>query len=385
VVVVGSATLYAVRLVARRREAELARLVTERTLELTRLVDLAEQINRGTRVEDVLDHVYESLRGVIPYDRVGLALLDEGRIVLRALWSRSEARHVEIGKGYEAPIASSSLKEVLEAGRPRILNDLEAYLAAHPDSESTRRIVREGIRSSLTLPLRSEGVPVGAVFFSSFRSGVYDESHARLLAGIAGHLSIVVTKSRLYEDLLLTKARLEAANVELTRLASADPLTGLANRRAFDEALESEWRRAFRSRVPLAVLMVDVDHFKAYNDHFGHAAGDVCLREVARALSSRVRRAGDVVARWGGEEFAAILYDCNAEDARLMAERVRDVVAQRRIPHPGSPTGFLTVSVGGASEVPHAAEDSGALPRKADEALYAAKRTGRNRSEVLGA
>jgi diguanylate cyclase (GGDEF)-like protein len=91
------------------------------------------------------------------------------------------------------------------------------------------------------------------------------------------------------------------------------------------------------------------------------------------------------VARWGGEEFAAILFDCGPEDTRVMAERVRDVVVQRRIPHQASPTGFLTVSVGGASEVPHTAEDPWALPRKADEALYAAKRTGRNRSEVLGA
>lgn len=383
VALAGAGTVRFVRLVARRREAELARLVAERTAELARLVDIAEQVNRGHRVDEVLDHVYDSLREVIPYDRVGLALLDEDRLVLRALWSRSEARRVEIAKGYEAPVASSSLREVLETGEPRILNDLEAYLAAHPESESTRRIVQEGVRSSLTLPLRSEGVPVGVVFFSSFEKGVYDASHARLLAGIAGHLSMIVAKSRLYDDLVAARASLEAANRELERLASADALTGLPNRRAFDEALATEWRRAGRAQSPVTILLADVDQFKAFNDLYGHGEGDVCLREVARALASRVKRAGDMVARWGGEEFAAVLHDCGPEEARLVAERLRDVVAQRRIPHAGSSTGFVTVSVGAASQVPRTGQEPADLVRRADEALYAAKRAGRNRSEVV--
>ncbi|MBK8595875.1 MAG: diguanylate cyclase [Holophagales bacterium] len=304
------------------------------------------------------------------------------RLVLRALWSRSEAQHVEIGKGYEAPIVSSSLKQVLESGKARILDDLEAYLAAHPESESTRRIVSEGIRSSLTLPLRSEGKAVGAVFFSSFRKGAYDDSHVRLLEGIAGHLAIVVTKSRLYDDLLATKASLEAANVELSRLARIDPLTGLLNRRAFDEALSTEWRRAVRFRSPLAVLMVDIDTFKSCNDTCGHAAGDVCLREVATALSSRIQCAGDFVARWGGEEFATILSDCGPGDALRMAEWIRAAAAEKRIPHAGCPSGIVTVSVGGASRVPRSVDEPGGRTSQADEALYAAKRAGRNRSEV---
>ncbi len=381
-VIAAAGGVQVARRVAKRQKSALARLVAQRTAELERLVEIAERVSHGTSLEEVLDHVYESLRTVIPYDRVGLALLDDDRLVLRALWSRSEAQHVEIGKGYEAPIVSSSLKKVLESGKARILDDLEAYLAAHPESESTRRIVSEGIRSSLTLPLRSEGKAVGAVFFSSFRKRAYDETHVRLLEGIAGHLAIVVTKSRLYDDLLATKASLEAANVELSRLARIDPLTGLLNRRAFDEALETEWRRAARFQSPLAVLMIDIDNFKAFNDTYGHAAGDVCLSEVAGALSSRIQRAGDFVARWGGEEFVTVLSDCGQAEALQMAERIRAVVAESRIPHAGCAGGFVTVSVGGASRIPRSEEEPGGLTSLADEALYAAKRAGRNRCEV---
>lgn len=370
---------------ARRRAARLAQVVAERTAELERLVSIAEKVSRGTLLPEVLEHVYDSLHDVIPYDRIGLALLDAERLVLRAVWSRSAARRLEIGEGYEAPITSSSLGNVLERGEPRILNDLVAYLEAHPSSESTRRIVQEGIRSSLTLPLRVEGRPVGAVFFSSFRAGAYHEGHVRLLSGIAGHVSIAITKSRLYEDLLAAKAGLETANAELARLASVDPLTGLANRRVFDDALAREWNRALRAASPMAVLMIDVDHFKSYNDAYGHAAGDDCLREVADVVASAVRRTTDLAARWGGEEFVVVLPDSGPEEAAAVAGKIREALAQRAIPHAASPTGAVTVSIGGAATVATPGQDPSDLPRRADEALYAAKRGGRDRAVVPGA
>jgi diguanylate cyclase (GGDEF)-like protein len=351
--------------------------IAARASELAKVVELNEYINAAIRIEDVLNHVYDSLRGIIPYDRIGLAVLDSDRIVLRAIWGRSERAVTGIKVGYEAPLQSSSLARVLQSGEPRIISDLERYLEDHPESESTRRIVADGIRSSLTLPLRALGEPVGTLFFSSFERGSYDDAHTQFLKQIAGQISLVVAKSKLYEDLLDTKGRLEAANRDLEALATADGLTGLANRRAFDAALRAEWRRAVRSGNPLSLLMIDVDHFKQFNDDHGHIAGDECLQIMATALAAHARRAGDVVARYGGEEFAMLLPDTPPEDAMAIADHIRSNVEVLAYgPNGDEP---MTVSIGVHSLIPYEEGIPASLVQGADDALYQAKRGGRNR------
>ncbi|HEX7707237.1 MAG TPA: diguanylate cyclase [Thermoanaerobaculia bacterium] len=364
---------------AAARETALKFEVERRTAELARLAKLTEIINAAVTLEDVLDHLYENLREIVPYDRIGLALLDEDRIVLRAVWSRGERTATGIEQGYEAPVAGSSLAPLLDTGTPRVIDDLEAYLAEHPDSESTRRILSEGIRSSLTCPLRALGRPVGFIFFSSFEPNTYKAAHVDFLSQIAGHLSLIIGKSRLYEDLLATKGRLESANRELELLASADGLTGLANRRAFDERLDSEWRRAAREGTPLSLLMLDVDLFKALNDRYGHATGDGVLRAIAEVLAGLARRAADLPARYGGEEFAVVLPQCGQEAAAAFAETIRDSVERLAISHEASPTGVLSISIGVATMVPGLGDHPTALIEAADSALYEAKRAGRNR------
>ena len=364
--------------VSARRQSELVREVEARTAELAKLAELTEQINRAVTLEEVLEHLYVSLAAVIPYDRIGLALLSEDRVELRAVWSRGRAETVGIGKGYQSSLAGSSLEKVLESGEPRVIPDLVAYLEAHPDSESTRRILSEGVRSSMTCPLRAMGRPVGFLFFSSFTPGTYDERHVRFMVQIAGHLSLVIGKSQLYDDLLETKRRLEDANRHLEALASADGLTGIANRRAFDLRLDEEWRRHVRTRAPLSLLMIDVDRFKAYNDEFGHTVGDDCLRAVAAVLGANLRRAADLVARFGGEEFAVILPETDEATARAMAERLRTSVEGLRLLRAAS--GVLTVSVGSATLLPGTGRSAAELVQAADAALYEAKRAGRNRA-----
>lgn len=278
-------------------------------------------------------------------------------------------------------LAQTSLKDVLESGKARIISDLEAYLQSHPESDSTRRIVSEGLRSSLTCPLRAFGRPVGFLFFSSCDRNAYNASHTSFFKQLAGQVSLAITKSRLYEDLLATKARLETANHELEALATADGLTGLSNRRAFDEALETEWRRATRTRKPLSLLIVDVDSFKAFNDRYGHLAGDDCLRRVAGMLALTVRRAGDVAARYGGEEFAILLPDTPLPNAAVVAEEIRRNVQMLGIPHDSSGVArVVTVSVGFASTMREGGEEANALVRAADAALYEAKTSGKNRA-----
>lgn len=177
-------------------------------------------------------------------------------------------------------------------------------------------------------------------------------------------------------------AELEEVNRELRHLSSTDGLTGLANRRLFDEVLASEWARARRHHEPLALLMLDIDFFKKYNDRYGHLAGDDCLRRVAGQIRSALHRAGDLAARYGGEEFAVIAPGIDAEGALALAEGIRQAIEGQAIPHADAPGGSVTVSIGVALLIP-AEEAPQILIAQADRALYQAKSNGRNRVEGL--
>ena len=170
---------------------------------------------------------------------------------------------------------------------------------------------------------------------------------------------------------------MRAAHQALANLAKIDGLTGIANRRSFDESLEAESRRAARGSEPLALLMVDVDHFKLYNDHYGHQRGDECLRTVALLLASCARRPGDSVARYGGEEFALLLPATDIGGAMLIADRILAGLSGMAMEHNGAPSRVVSVSVGVASG---GGRDPAGLVREADQALYRAKRVGRGRA-----
>jgi diguanylate cyclase (GGDEF)-like protein len=171
---------------------------------------------------------------------------------------------------------------------------------------------------------------------------------------------------------------LRSANEHLEQLALIDPLSGLANRRNFDETLSRNWKEAIRQRRPVGLLMIDVDHFKLFNDRYGHVQGDACLRRVGKLLMNFACRPGDLSARYGGEEFAVLLPGASLGGARLVAERLRHAVEELCIAHADSPLGQVTVSVGAASLVPSLGDSAKGLIEAADEGLYAAKRGGRN-------
>ncbi|MDF0498168.1 diguanylate cyclase [Bradyrhizobium yuanmingense] len=173
---------------------------------------------------------------------------------------------------------------------------------------------------------------------------------------------------------------------KLAALATSDGLTGIGNRRHFDERLADEWARAKRDGTPLSLLLVDVDHFKKFNDQYGHQAGDACLRALARILSAQVRRPADLAARYGGEEFALLLPNTDAEGCELVGENVRKALRELGMLHaPNLPSKLVTVSLGGATNMPsQGALDCGTLVAAADRALYAAKESGRDRLVMSG-
>jgi diguanylate cyclase (GGDEF)-like protein len=190
--------------------------------------------------------------------------------------------------------------------------------------------------------------------------------------------SMVVLMS-LYVDLTLLYRRMRQVNAMLAQLASRDGLTGLANRRTFDEMLATEWRRAQRLQQPLALLMLDVDHFKRYNDAYGHLGGDECLRKVAGVIATQGTRPGDLAARYGGEEFAVILPNTDATGAGNLATRIRDGVAALGVAHAQSSLQRVSISAGVAVVQPGAELQPSALIELADKALYQAKHLGRDR------
>ncbi len=178
----------------------------------------------------------------------------------------------------------------------------------------------------------------------------------------------------------LAEQQLAEAYHAVETMAITDALTGLANRRRFDQCLTIEWRRGMRERKPLSILLIDADLFKAYNDTYGHLRGDNCLKQIAEAVQDVVSRPGDLVARFGGEEFAVILPNTAAPGAFQLAQDICAVMCSRQLPHSASPIGVVTISAGSATLVPQLGQPAVALIDCADQALYQAKRNGRNRA-----
>jgi two-component system, chemotaxis family, response regulator WspR len=227
-----------------------------------------------------------------------------------------------------------------------------------------------------------------AVKSASFTAGANDylvklPDTIELIARVRYHSRSYINlqqRDAAYRALRRSQQQLLETNLELQRLTHSDGLTGLSNRRYFDEYLAAEWRRAERDRTELGLLMIDVDNFKSYNDTYGHVRGDEVLKRVATTLQHVANRPADLAARFGGEEFAIVLPAASSGGVRLLGERVRREIEALALVHEGSSTGpVLTISVGGTSAQPEPGALATRLVEAADRALYQAKREGRNR------
>jgi diguanylate cyclase (GGDEF)-like protein len=301
-----------------------------------------------------------------------LNLVNSGIIVL-------DADHkIVLWNGWMVPRSARAAARVRERSLFEVFPELRgsrveaAMLAALADGTSTAIPPTE---SRAPFPLREAGSFDGprieqAVTVTPFRDG--DQRYCMIeIRDVSG---TVEREKRLLDHAESLRAR-----------SYVDGLTGIANRRYFDVALDRELRRAQRMKGELSLLLIDIDSFKAYNDHFGHQQGDACLSTVAQALAAKLKRPADVAARYGGEEFAAILPDTSLEQARLHANTIREHVAGLALPHaPAAHWPMVTLSIGVASFDRERLCEVPALIEAADKALYAAKRGGRNRIVVDG-
>ncbi len=247
-------------------------------------------------------------------------------------------------------------------------------------------VQRHGVRSVFCLPLLAKNRLNGVLYLENRQlAGAFAPGRIQILKMLSAQAAYAIENARLYESLERQVAErtgeLSEANRRLQELSECDGLTGIANRRKFDAVWNAEWKRAARQGLPLAVAMIDVDHFKAYNDHYGHQAGDDCLRQIAQALAATVRRASDLVARYGGEEFVVVLPGMTAPDALQVARKLAAAVAACQIPHAcNSAAAVVTVSIGLAWGIPEPDAPPNDLVAEADTRLYQAKHAGRNRT-----
>ncbi|MGA7981187.1 MAG: diguanylate cyclase [Chromatiaceae bacterium] len=293
----------------------------------------------------------------------------------------SAAASAEEAFGYLGLDGSDSL-----VGAPVDLILMDVYLPGISGIDACRQI--KATESLTDVPVVMVTVSTDmACLQASFEAGAIDYitkpiSQIELLARLRSIRTLKQEMDRRRErecELLKVKAELEEANSELRQLSALDALTGIFNRRRFDEVLAQEWARALRNGRPLSIALTDIDYFKAYNDAYGHQSGDACLVAVAGAMKRAAKREMDLIARYGGEEFAAVLPELPSDGAVQVASSFNLAVADLCILHKASKVShFVTVSVGVATAVPSRSTTSAELLAQADIALYHAKAAGRN-------
>ncbi len=318
-------------------------------------------------------------------DQMRVLLVDDQRIIVEAVrrmlaGDPDIAFHAVTDPG--AAVAAALAQRPTVILQDLVMPDADGFemIRAYRAEEALRDVPVIVLSAKDEPSLKAHGFAVGA---NDYLVKLPDrlELVARIRHHSAGYIS-GLQRDAAYRSLHASQEALAHANEELQKLAALDGLTGIANRRRFDEAARYEWQRGRRHGMPLSLLLCDVDSFKLYNDYFGHPAGDLCLKKTAAVLTNQLKRPADLAARYGGEEFALLLPETDMDGALALAEACRAELERLVLPHPRAECGVVTMSIGVACTVPGENRSLEELIEAADSALYAAKRGGRNRVQA---
>ena len=339
---------------------------------LTRiLVRIAREALQGADLDSLLQGICECLVAELPVAIASVILLDEA--------NQSFVHEVYDGEWTQSPLAVAGDWPVTRGAAGRCARLGTAQLITDVDADPDYVAGNVHVRSEYLVPIRHGQRLHGVLNIESTRSDFFDEEARAVFDAVADLVAGAIHFARMADDL-------QQANRKLEQLSMIDGLTGIANRRRFDQQLCVDWRRMAAEGRPLALLMVDADAFKPLNDAAGHLYGDECLRELARICNGFADGDNDLVGRFGGEELVLLLPGRDLAAATAIAEALRIAVEAQAMPHPASPvSAHVTVSVGVAVAVPAAARPPECLIAADDRAMYAAKLQGRNRVCVAGA
>jgi len=338
------------------------------------LMQVSRRIAQALDLQSVLDTAVSEVRQQLQVHQVCVCRFepDQDNVTLMAAAIAEEWQCLQpIAVGCHHTMARSTVMAFTQ--RQPIQNVADIYTADITASQ-VDLLAQSHIRAYLVIPILHGQSLWGLLScYHADSPRPWQPAEVDMLGQLADHIAIAIQQAELYQQL-------QQANRELQHLATHDKLTGLANRRYFDQYLHQEWRRLAREQAPLGIILCDIDHFKRYNDAFGHIAGDDCLVQVAEAISRAVQRPGDLVARYGGEEFTVVLPNTDLTGAIQIAEKIRRAIELTSIPHAASPVDSqITLSLGIACVYPSLSLVPEQLVAMADGALYQAKQLGRDR------
>ncbi|HET7931984.1 MAG TPA: sensor domain-containing diguanylate cyclase [Rhodanobacteraceae bacterium] len=329
------------------------------------LAQVSHAAMQGDSLDTVLKSIVDCVAGRLPVTIASIILLNESRThFVEEVWSGQIS--LELPASLPWPVDLGAAGRCVQTGQSQLIADVNADPDYVPGNLA--------VRSEYLVPIRHRKRLHGVLNLESTRSDFFTPEVCAVFEAIAEQIAGAIHMTRLVLEL-------EDANRKLRELSLRDGLTGIANRRCFDERLAADWERYLHDGKPLALLMVDVDCFKALNDALGHLQGDECLRELATLCGRSVRGESDLVARYGGEEIVIILPGCNQDNAVRVAEDLRKRVEKLAMPHPDSLAGpCVTVSIGvGVAPAGARLASADVVIAAAEDAMYAAKARGRNR------
>ncbi|MEA5618090.1 diguanylate cyclase [Cronbergia sp. UHCC 0137] len=335
------------------------------------IAKITQKIRQSLNLEVILNTTVNQVRKLLQTDRVIVYRFDPDHTATVLVESVNSEWESVLGKQFKNCYFSEKCSYEYRKGQVYVTDDIYAADFSQCQIELLQELEA---KANLVVPIVQPDKLWGLlVAYQSSSPRQWQQLEIDLLKQLADQLVIAIQQAELYQQL-------QAANKELKNLASIDSLTQIANRRAFDEVLLKEWKRMEREQGFLSLIICDIDCFKAYNDTYGHPAGDECLKQVAQILNQSIQRPADLVARYGGEEFTLILPNTDPDGAVKFAEMIRNQVKEQSMANVCSQVSrYVTLSLGVATVIPNSEDSPESLIAKADEALYQAKQRGRDR------